>query len=112
VLRPDTRLLVIRERLGTEPMSAELFETTFGDLPTDAEGEVAQDPGGPRFAVRVDDAVLEEDLAHATAAGRGAIARAMNRFAREGVPAAWLKRCQTQHRDGTDLSGCLRARRA
>lgn len=38
VLRPDTRLLVIRERLGTEPMSAELFETTFGDLPTDAEG--------------------------------------------------------------------------
>jgi hypothetical protein len=38
VLRPDTRLLAIRERLGTEPMSAEQFETTFGDLPTDAEG--------------------------------------------------------------------------
>jgi hypothetical protein len=38
VLRPDTRLLAIRERLGTEPMSAEQFQTSFGDLPTDAEG--------------------------------------------------------------------------
>jgi hypothetical protein len=69
---------------------------------------VAQNPGGPRFAVRVDEAVLEEDLAHATVAGRGAIATTMNRFVRDGVPATWLKRCQTQHRDGTDLSGCVK----
>lgn len=38
VLRPDTSVTAIRERLGTEPMSAEQFQTTFGDLPTDAEG--------------------------------------------------------------------------
>lgn len=69
---------------------------------------MAQDPGGPRFAVRVDDAILEEDLAHATAAGLAAIAPAMNRFVRDGVPAAWLKRCQGEHRDGTDLSGCVK----
>jgi len=28
----------IRGRLGTEPMGSDQFETTFGDLPTDAEG--------------------------------------------------------------------------
>jgi len=38
VLRPDTSVTAIRERLGTEPMSAEQFQTSFGDLPTDAEG--------------------------------------------------------------------------
>jgi hypothetical protein len=36
VLRPDTSVTAIRERLGTEPMSAEQFQTSFGDLPTDA----------------------------------------------------------------------------
>ncbi|MDQ3092784.1 MAG: hypothetical protein M3R46_14235 [Actinomycetota bacterium] len=38
VLRPDTSVTAIRERLGTEPMSAKQFQTSFGDLPTDAEG--------------------------------------------------------------------------
>lgn len=38
VLRPDTSIGALRDRLGTEPMSAEQFEQTFGDLPTDAEG--------------------------------------------------------------------------
>lgn len=38
LLRPDTSVDALRERLGTEPMSAGQFEDTFGGLPTDAEG--------------------------------------------------------------------------
>lgn len=68
-----------------------------------------KDSYGPRFAVRVDDAVLEEDLAHATDAGRAAIGRSLREFEREGIPAAWLRRCQPDHRDGTDLPGCVKA---
>jgi hypothetical protein len=37
-LVPDTSIGAIRERQGTEPMSPEEFEATFGDLPTDDEG--------------------------------------------------------------------------
>ncbi|MEX1141639.1 MAG: hypothetical protein WD993_03155 [Thermoleophilaceae bacterium] len=37
-LVPDTSINAIRERQGTQPMSAEQFEATFGDLPTDGEG--------------------------------------------------------------------------
>ena len=37
-LVPDTSIAAIRERLGTEPMTAEEFEEHFGDLPTDDEG--------------------------------------------------------------------------
>lgn len=38
LLRPDTSVGAVRERMGTEPMSTEQFEETFGDLPTDSEG--------------------------------------------------------------------------
>ncbi len=38
VLRPDTSIDAIRERAGTEPVSPQQFEETFGDLPTDSEG--------------------------------------------------------------------------
>jgi len=69
---------------------------------------MAETPDGPRFALRVDGAVLEEDLAHATDAGRAAIHRAIRDFEREGVAAACLKRCQPDHRDGTDLPGCVK----
>jgi hypothetical protein len=37
-LVPDTSIAAVRQRLGTEPMSAEEFEGHFGDLPTDDEG--------------------------------------------------------------------------
>ncbi|MGO9249459.1 MAG: hypothetical protein ACLP7W_12880 [Solirubrobacteraceae bacterium] len=37
-LVPDTSIATVRQRLGTEPMSAEEFEQHFGDLPTDDEG--------------------------------------------------------------------------
>jgi hypothetical protein len=37
-LVPDTSITAIRQRLGTEPMTAEDFDRHFGDLPTDDEG--------------------------------------------------------------------------
>jgi hypothetical protein len=62
----------------------------------------------PRFAVSVDDPLLEEDLAHATAAGRAAIAPVINQLKRTGVPKSRLKRCQAEGRDGTRLAGCVK----
>lgn len=66
------------------------------------------EPAGPRFPLRVDAAVLEEDLAHATAGGRRAVAASIAALEREGVPFAWMKRCQAEHRDGSDLAGCVK----
>jgi hypothetical protein len=37
-LVPDTSIAAVRQRLGTEPMTAEEFEQHFGDLPSDEEG--------------------------------------------------------------------------
>lgn len=64
--------------------------------------------GGPRFAVRVDQAVFELDLAHATDAGRQAITRALADVAKNGVPRDWLRRCDAEARDGTRLPGCVK----
>jgi hypothetical protein len=69
---------------------------------------VAEGAGNVRFAVRIDSAVLDEDLAHATDAGRTAIKRALAEVADDGVPYLWLKRCQAEGRDGTRLPGCVK----
>jgi hypothetical protein len=61
-----------------------------------------------RFAVSVDEYLLEEDLAHTTAAGRAAIAPVIDQLKRTGVPKSRLKRCQTEGRDGTQLAGCVK----
>ena len=37
-LVPDTSIAAVRQRLGTEVMTAEEFEQHFGDVPTDDEG--------------------------------------------------------------------------
>lgn len=66
------------------------------------------DGGGPRFAVRVDRAVFELDLAHATDAGREAITRALAEITKNGIPFDWLKRCDEEARDGTRLPGCVK----
>ena len=58
--------------------------------------------------MRVDDVVLEEDLGHATAAGRAAIAPVVDKLKISGVPKSWLKRCQREGRDGTRLAGCVK----
>lgn len=64
--------------------------------------------GAVRFAVRIDQAVFDEDLAHATEAGREAIARTLGEVADSGVPREWLKRCEEEGRDGTRLAGCVK----
>lgn len=69
---------------------------------------MAGEEGGLRFAVRIDSAVLDEDLAHATAAGRAAIKGAVSEIRADGVPYLWLKRCQPEGRDGTRLPGCVK----
>ncbi|MEX1141638.1 MAG: hypothetical protein WD993_03160 [Thermoleophilaceae bacterium] len=69
---------------------------------------MADGAGASRFGVRVDQAVFEEDLAHATEAGRTAITRALREVAEDGVPRAWLKRCADEARDGTRLPGCVK----
>lgn len=69
---------------------------------------MADGAGSVRFAVRIDSAVLDEDLAHATDAGRTAIKRALAEVADDGVPYLWLKRCQAEGRDGTRLPGCVK----
>ncbi len=62
----------------------------------------------PRFAVRIDELTLAEDLAHATKAGHAAISATIDRLKRTGAPKSWLKRCQPDHADGTDLRGCIK----
>jgi hypothetical protein len=62
----------------------------------------------PHFAVRVDDLLLEEDLAHTTSAGRAAIAPVVDALKRTGAPKSWLKRCQAEGRDGTRLAGSVK----
>jgi hypothetical protein len=68
----------------------------------------ASDRPEPRFAVSVDDPLLEEDLAHTTTAGRAAIAPTIDQLKRTGIPKSWLKRCQPEGRDGTQLPGCVK----
>jgi hypothetical protein len=62
----------------------------------------------PRFPVSVDDVLLDEDLAHATAAGRAAIAPVIDKLKTAGVRKSSLKRCQPEGRDGTRLPGCVK----
>jgi hypothetical protein len=66
-------------------------------------------PGaGPRFAVRVIDEVLAEDLMRCTPAGRVAIESMIAGLRTDGVPPEWLRRCEEEGRDGTRLGGCVK----
>lgn len=69
---------------------------------------MASQPFGPAFPVHVDERELAEDLARATDAGRAAIEPMIQRLADDGVPVAWLKRCDAEARDGTRLPGCVK----
>jgi hypothetical protein len=64
--------------------------------------------GGPRFAVRVVDEVLAEDLAHCTPAARSAIEPMIANLRKQGAPSEWLRRCEDEGRDGTRLGGCVK----
>lgn len=63
---------------------------------------------GPRFEMRVVDAVLADDLAHCTRAARVAIESALATVGEKGIPYEWLLRCQEEGRDGTRLGGCVK----
>jgi hypothetical protein len=69
---------------------------------------VTSNPPDPHFAVRVDEVTLQEDLARATDAGRAAIGPMITQLRNTGAPKDWLKRCEANHRDGTDLRGCVK----
>ncbi|MBS1882329.1 MAG: hypothetical protein JSS97_05170 [Actinobacteria bacterium] len=63
---------------------------------------------GPRFEVRVIDAVLAEDLTRCTGAARAAIEPVVAEVQRDGVPYKWLRRCEAEGHDGTRLGGCVK----
>ena len=63
---------------------------------------------GPRFAVRFDDRLFDEDLPHATSSGRAVARGARERFERDGIAAAQLTQCDPEHRDGTRLPNCVK----
>ena len=63
---------------------------------------------GPRFAVRIVDEVLTEDLARCTPAARASIKPAVVELREKGVPREWLRRCGEEGRDGTRLGGCVK----
>ena len=69
---------------------------------------MAQQPSGPAFKVHVDERALSDDLPRASDAARAAIEPMIQRFKADGVPAAWLKRCDAGARDGTRLPGCVK----
>jgi hypothetical protein len=64
--------------------------------------------GGPRFALRIEEAWLAADLAHASAAARAESAPLIGRLRDGGVPVGWLRPCEAEARDGTRLPGCVK----
>lgn len=69
---------------------------------------MAEQPSGPTFEVHVDERALADDLARASDAARAAIEPMLQCLKADGVPAAWLKRCDAEARDGTRLPGCVK----
>ncbi len=65
---------------------------------------------GLHFEVRIADKLLNEDLANATQAARAAIEPVIELLRADGVPVEWLRRCQSEGRDGTQLEGCVKFR--
>lgn len=63
---------------------------------------------GPTFPVHVDERELAEDLSHASEAGQAVIKPLIERLKVEGVPIDWLRRCDSEARDGTRLPGCVK----
>lgn len=69
---------------------------------------MAEQSSGPAFPVHVDERELAEDLGHASEAGRAAIEAMIERLNADGVPKDWLKQCDAEARDGTQLAGCVK----
>src|SRR6478609_12134338 len=69
---------------------------------------MAAQPSGPAFEVHVDERALADDLARVSNAAKAAIEPMLQRLKTDGAPAAWLKRCDAEARDGTRLPGCVK----
>lgn len=69
---------------------------------------MAKQPSGPAFEVHVDERALADDISRASDAARAAIEPMIQRFKADGAPAAWLRRCNAEARDGTRLPGCVK----
>ena len=69
---------------------------------------MTKQPPGPTFEVHVDERALAEDLSHASDAARSAIEPMVHHLESDGAPVAWLKRCDAEARDGTQLPGCVK----
>lgn len=63
---------------------------------------------GPRFAIRADERLLEEDLTRCTRAAKAAVEPVIAAVLRDGVPFEWLRRCEEEGHDGTHLRGCVK----
>lgn len=63
---------------------------------------------GPTFTVTFDDAALAEDLAHTSAPGRAVAVDARGQLAANGIPAALLRPCLSEGRDGTQCPAASR----
>lgn len=69
---------------------------------------MAAQSSGPTFPVHVDERELAEDLAHASEAGRAAIEPMLEMLRVDGVSKDWLRQCDAEARDGTQLAGCVK----
>lgn len=65
-------------------------------------------PEGRTFAVVIDQARLDEDLAHNTAAAAVTGRAAAERFHRRGIARSLLYPCRTEDREGINLPGCIK----
>jgi len=65
-------------------------------------------PVSRTFDVHFDDAAFDEDLAHATPAGREVAQAARNALTQSGAPVSTLRPCLANARDGTNLPNCLK----
>ena len=63
---------------------------------------------GARFEVRFDELSFQEDLSHATKRGREIAVEARKRLEDNGANPSELLRCQSEHREGTELPNCVK----
>lgn len=63
---------------------------------------------GGRRPVLFDEDAFDEDVAHATSAGRAVAADAKQRMERDGIALSEMLRCEAEGRDGTRLEGCVK----
>lgn len=56
--------------------------------------------------MRIDEKVFSEDLTHNSKAARAVIEPVIRRWEKKGIELSSLKKCDPEHREGTELPGC------